>query len=263
MVENFSQRFGYRAAEPEITIREDAPENLRFAVAQIAVDVGMSPDGIRSVACRVLFVAPDRNNWSNYPNIWSEVQNLLEQCEWFKVYDIAEALYLSLHPHSDQAEKFRSELNRCFRENGIGWELTTDDGIVFRGNEAFSATTVEASSVLFATGKSKAANEIHEAIKDISRRPSPDITGAMQHALAAVECTARDVLDEPNRTLGELVKRLDLPKPLDIAVEKLWGFASDKARHVREGDVIDDLQAELVVSVACAVCIFLAKRTST
>lgn len=40
----------------------------------------------------------------------------------------------------------------------------------------------------------------------------------------------------------------------------LWGYASDRARHVREGDVIDTTEAELLVSVASAVCTFLASR---
>jgi hypothetical protein len=60
--------------------------------------------------------------------------------------------------------------------------------------------------------------------------------------------------------LGALVPKLDLPKPLDVAVEKLWGFASDRARHLREGKNVSADEAELVVSVACAVCAFLAKR---
>jgi hypothetical protein len=258
MSTRFSQRHGYRGTEPEITIREDAPENLRFAVAQIAVDAGMHPSDIRQVVCRVLFVAPDRDNWSEYPNIWGEVQNLLIQCDWFKVYDIAEALYQTLHPHTDRAEAFQAELNRCFRENGIGWELT-ENGIMYRGDQAFAVTTSKAVEVLTESRRSRAASEIREALKDISRRPTPDITGAIQHAAAALECTARDVLNEPKLTLGDLVKRLNLPKPLDTATEKLWGFASDKARHM-EGEQIDDAQVELVVSVACAVCIFLSKR---
>jgi hypothetical protein len=70
----------------------------------------------------------------------------------------------------------------------------------------------------------------------------------------------RDVVGDSKGTLGILLPKLDLPKPLDAAVDKLWGFASDKARHVREGDQLDNLQAELVVSVACSICIFLAKR---
>lgn len=259
MSRNFSQRHGYGTADAEITVREDAPDDLRYAVAEIATAAGMRPSSIRSIACRVLFTAPNRNNWSDYPNIWEEVLGLLESCEWFKVYDIAEALWRALEHDPDRQQLFQDELNRLFREKGIGWELKDPDGIVFRGSEAFGAATSEAAQVLKETGRATAAAEIHEALRDISRRPNPDRTGAIQHAIAALECTARDVTSDPNATLGSLVPKLGLPKPLDVAVEKLWGFASDRARHLREGKNVSDDEAELVVSVACAVCAFLAK----
>jgi hypothetical protein len=258
----FSERHGYELAEPEITVREDAPETLRFAIAQIAVDAGMSPSAIRNVTCSVLFTRPDPSNWSEYPNIWEEVLDLLQQCAWFQVYDIAEAIYRALQPNSAPAETFKTALNRFFRMNGIGWELTYD-GIIFRGDPAFSMVTRQASELLFQSGRPNAANEIREALRDASRRPTPDLTGAIQHVMAALESTARDVLRQPNATLGALIPLLDLPKPLDQAVDKLWGFASDKARHMREGNKVDDVQVELIVSTACAVCIFLAKRAVT
>ena len=116
--------------------------------------------------------------------------------------------------------------------------------------------------MLQGSGRTTAANEIHEALRDISRRPVPDRTGAIQHAIAALECTARDITGEPNATLGALVPKLDLPSPLDTAVNKLWGFASDRARHLREGKSADGAEAELVVSIACAVCTFLAKPST-
>ena len=78
--------------------------------------------------------------------------------------------------------------------------------------------------------------------------------------MAALECTARDVTGETNATLGSILPDLELPKPLDTAVQKLWGFASERARHLREGQNVDALEAELVVSVACAVSLFLVKR---
>lgn len=262
MSRHFSQRHGYGLADAEITVREDAPEDLRYAVAEIASAAGMRPSSIRTIACRVLLTAPNRNNWSDYPNIWEEVLGLLESCEWFKVYDIAEALWRALEHDSDRQQMFQDELNRLFREKGIGWELKDPDGIVFRGGETFAAATSEAAQVLQDSGRGTAATEIHEALRDISRRPVPDRTGAIQHAIAALECTARDVTGEPNVTLGALLPKLDLPKPLDTAVDKLWGFASDRARHVREGKTAGDNEAELVVSIACAVCAFLAKRKS-
>jgi hypothetical protein len=245
MSQNFSDRYGFKPAEPEITIREDAPDDLRFAVAQIAVNAGMRPSQIRDVVCTVLFVAPDRNNWSDYPNIWDEVQWLLEKCDWFKV---------------QEADQFRDELNRFFREKGIGWELKDHEGIVFRGSAPFTAATANAVEALEATGRTNAATEVREALRDISRRPEPDRTGAIQHSIAALECVARDIANEPRLTLGRLVPRLGLPRPLDEAVEKLWGFASDRARHIREGQQLTDDEAELVVSVACAVSIFLVHR---
>jgi hypothetical protein len=258
MSQNFSDRYGFKPAEPEITIREDAPDDLRFAVAQIAVNAGMRPSQIRDVVCTVLFVAPDRNNWSDYPNIWDEVQWLLEKCDWFKVYDIAERLHRNLH--YQEADQFRDELNRFFREKGIGWELKDHEGIVFRGSAPFTAATANAVEALEATGRTNAATEVREALRDISRRPEPDRTGAIQHSIAALECVARDIANEPRLTLGRLVPRLGLPRPLDEAVEKLWGFASDRARHIREGQQLTDDEAELVVSVACAVSIFLVRR---
>ena len=33
----------------------------------------MSPSPMRDLICQVLLVKPDTNNWSEYPNIWNEV----------------------------------------------------------------------------------------------------------------------------------------------------------------------------------------------
>jgi hypothetical protein len=256
----FSRRHGFAPIEPPITIREDAPDALRSALLDLAVEVGLRPKVLRDVVCRVLFVAPDPRNWSEYPNIWQEVQDLVQQAEWYKVYDIAEALYDKLAQSVAFAEKFKDELNLIFRENGIGWDLTEDDGITFRGGPTFSAATAEAVEVLTATGRDTAASEVREALHDISRRPNPDVSGAIQHVIAALECTARDVLNDSKPTLGKLLPRLDLPKPLDTAMQQLWGYASNNARHVNEGGTIDDAEAELLVSIACAVCVYLAHR---
>jgi hypothetical protein len=262
MTRHFSTRHGYGAEDAKITVREDAPDDLRYAVAEIARTAGMRPKQIRTIVCRVLLVAPDPNNWSEYPNIWDETLRLLADCEWFKVYDIADALWRSLECETDNQQLYLDELNRCFREKGIGWELKDPEGIVFRGGETFVATTGEAAQLLRDAGSETAANEIHEAMRDISRRPTPDRTGAIQHAIAALECTAREIAGDPNATLGLLIPKLGLPRPLDTATEKLWGFASNHARHLHEGGSPGEDEAELVVSVSCAVCAFLIKRAA-
>jgi len=55
-------------------------------------------------------------------------------------------------------------------------------------------------------------DELHEALDDLSRRPEPDLTGAIQHAMAALECVASDTYGNPKATLGDIIKRYpDLP----------------------------------------------------
>lgn len=261
----FSTRHGYAAPDREITIREDAPEDLRFAVPQIARDLGIWPSDMRDIVCQVLLVAPDRGNWSEYPNIWGEVNNLLSNCEWYRVYDIAEKFYsaLSLSDPGNAAE-YEARLNDYFRERGIGWQMQSG-AIVVRGSEPFEAATQHAARTLWEDGKRTAANEIHEALQDLSRRPQADISGAIQHAMAALECTAREVAGGSNDTLGSLLKQraaaIGIRPPLDDALSKLWGYSSVEGRHLREGRDPRFEEAELVVSVAAAVSVYLSRKS--
>lgn len=263
MPQRFSDRHGYRPTAKQITVREDAPDDLRGAITMIAEGVGMQPHAMRQVICQVLLKQPDPDNWSAYPNVWNEVISLVDDAPWYKVYDIAEALYADLavkRPWEPQpADEFEIRLNDFLVENGIGWELR-DGQIVHRGSDVFAKSTHEVPQRLDETGLQRAANEMREALRDISRRPEPDITGAIQHAMAALEATAREATGQSNPTLGKLVSLLDLPAPLDQAVRKLWGFASDRARHIREEQVVGYAETELVVTVAGSLCAFLASR---
>ena len=176
----------------------------------------------------------------------------MKGARWYKVYDIAEALYAKLAGSgpwdSRPADEFERRLNAFFIENGIGWELR-DGQISHRGSEAFAKSTHEVPDRLEVSGFRRAANEMREALRDISRRPEPDITGAIQHAMAALEATAREVTGQPNPTLGKLVPSLALPAPLDQAVHKLWGYASDRGRHIREQQSVGHAETELIVAV--------------
>ena len=260
----FSRRLGYRAEEAEITIREDAPEGLRFSVLQIACELGMRPSTIRDVMCRVLLTAPNPGNWGEYPNIWDEVNLHVQSCDWFKVYDVAEAIHQALSQRdSDTADQYEERLNDHFRERGIGWQMQSGE-IVIRGSESFSAVTEEAGQVLADDNRPTAAREIHEAIEDLSRRPDPDISGAIQHAMAAMECVAREVTGQGNLTLGAIISQhaaaMGIFPPLDQALRKLWGYASQEGRHLQEGQDPRFEEAELVVSVAASVCVYLSKK---
>ena len=258
MIDTFSSRYGFHSDNPEISVRHEAPESLRGAILMIAERVGMKPKQLRRVLCDLLLLRPDPQNWTDYPNVWEEVTSLIDECAWHKVYDIVEALYAHLVSGLGNHQDFEDLLNQFFLENGIGWKMT-GGLILFRG-EGMSIPAEEAAKTLSDTRRVTAASEMREAHLDISRRPQPDVTGAIHHAMAALEATARDLSGESNATLGQLVTGLNLPQPLDGAIAKLWGFASNNARHVKEGQDVDTVDAELVVGVATAVCTFLANR---
>ena len=93
MGERFSTRRGFVPENAEITVREDAPDDLRYAVVEIAYGLERSPSWLRDIVCRVLRARPDRNNWSEFPNVDDEVRNQIDSCEWFRVYDIIEAIH--------------------------------------------------------------------------------------------------------------------------------------------------------------------------
>jgi hypothetical protein len=262
--EPFSRRYGHRPEDPEISIRDDAPAEVRGAVLQIAKgELDLSPSFLRDVLCTILRKLPDSSNWSA-PNIWEEVQRLLEGCPWYKVYDFVEALYCQLleaSRDSELAERWEELINEYFIEAGVGWRL--EGGLLeSRGPESFEAAVDTARSSLEESGLTTARKEIHESLRDLSRRPDPDLTGAVYHAMAALECTAREVVGDERATLGEVLKRYPglFPKPLDDALSKMWGYASERGRHLREGGTPSRAEAELIVGVAASACNYLASK---
>ena len=262
--ETFSRRYGHGHEEHEISIRDDAPEEVRAAVLKIAEgDLGLGPSLLRDILCTVLKKLPDSSNWSVYPNIWEECQELILGCPWYKVYDFVEALCRKLENSEgpELAHRWESLINEYFLEVGVGWRLV--GGLLeSRGQEAFEAAVDTARSSLDQSQLPTACQEIHEALRDLSRRPEPDLTGAVQHAMAALECTAREAVGDKRATLGEILKRYPnvFPKPLDDALSKMWGYASEMARHLQEGRTPSRAETELIVGVAASACNYLASR---
>ena len=256
--ERFSKRFGYSTQEKEIAIREDAPQGLREFIIQILYEYGYQPSQLRQTICRTLRQAPDKNNWSEYPNIDYEVRYLIENCEWFQVYDVIEAFYSKI----EEKQAFADEINDYFKTNGIGWKLENGQ-IIFRGDEIFETNLQKAEKTLDLAVLQTAKNEIKEAIKDISKRPNPDITGAVQHSIACLECVVREVTGDKKLTLGELIKknREIVPAPLDIVIEKMWGFSSEQGRHLQEGKEPAFDEVELLVGLSASISTYLARKS--
>lgn len=261
----FSERHGFAQPETEITVREDAPYEMRGVVIDIAYEAGLTPHSIRSLICRLLRVREDPSNWSAFPNVDGEVRDHLDSCHWYEVYDVIEALYRDLLEGRNSGREdrdpvlFERELNSYFRRRGIGWQLS-DGRVQVRGPNAFEDAVSDAYTALESSARPTASKELHEALRDMSARPTPDLTGAVQHGMAALECVARDVTGEPKATLGAILSRHTslVPPPLDQALDKLWGYASEQGRHLREGRTPGFAEVQLIVHVSAAVCRYLA-----
>jgi hypothetical protein len=265
VMQRFSQRLGHAHADTEIRYRNDAPAELREALPQIAVEVGLGPSELRAVVCGVLRKRENPQNWSDYPNVWNEVNELVDEAPWYQVYDVAEAIYEYLRERqhraaasADKAGEFEAELNATFHEYGIGWQMDRGE-LKARGAEAYQAVVEGAIDALADQARTTASGELLEAQRDLSRRPEPDITGAIQHAVAALECVAREYTGDRKATLGKLLNDYpDLfPKPIRDAVEKVWGYASELGRHLREGREPGFREAQLAVGMASVAANYL------
>lgn len=256
----FSKRQAlFSIKEKEITVREDVPEGLRGFIKMAYYDLGKKPSDLRSITSRVLKIPSDNNNWSEFQNIHYEVGQHLENCEWYLVYDIIETIIQKLNPQ--EKTTFTDEINEYFIANGIGWKIV--NGLIeIRGDEIFETAVKTVVSTLEVAKLSTARTEIRGALIDLSRRPTPDITGAIQHSLACSECVTREVTGDTKSTLGDLMKKLPgvIPRPLDQAVTKIWGFTSEQGRHLREGQSPEYLEAELAVEVTSAIATYLGKK---
>ena len=254
---NFTDRMGIEIPESPIIIRNDAPLEFRLYLLQLMLNYE-SLKNIRSYVCFITKDAEDPNNWGENEYMKNEVQTILENCAWYRIYDIIEYFYLKLKRNKVDFEK---DVNAYFKEKGIGWQL--NNGIIqIRGQEAFEHKIKEAVKVLGEAKLSTSLNEIHEALKDLSKRPIADITGSVQHSVAALECLCREVVGNKKDTLGKLIKDHSeiVPKPLDKVVSEVFGYASEQGRHLREGGAPNYEEAELVVHLCATLCTYLSKK---
>lgn len=255
---NFTDRMGIEIPGSEITIRNDAPITFRNYLFQLMREYEKSLKKIRSYVCFVTKEAEDPNNWGENDFMMEEIRSVLESCPWNRIYDIIEYFYEKLH---DNKADFEKVVNEYFVEKGIGWKLI--NGIIeTRGEEAFEQKIVEAVDVLGEVELATSQNEIHKALKDMSNRPEPDITGSVQHSVAALECLCREITGDKKATLGKLINDNPniVPKPLDNVIRELFGFASEQGRHLREGGAPDYEEAELVVHLCASFCTYLTKK---
>lgn len=262
----FSKKHGYGSQPKEIVVREGVTEYVRHYAIVDVIGGTLSGTTLRDIVCRIARAVPDPNNWSPGP-VRGEIDELVSSCDWWLVYDIIEAIYKHLdktfefEKNSLSASKYAEKVNEMFIAQGIGWKLE-DGEVVSRGADSFEEATVNAVETLAEAKRSTASERLREAFGDLSRRPQPDLAGAITHAAGAFEAVARDVTGDVKKTAGEILKGHKglIPPPLDNIVSQSWGHASNIARHVQEGQVLSHEDVELLVGIFASACTYLSKK---
>lgn len=108
------------------------------------------------------------------------------------------------------------EIAGFFEFAGIGWKMNGGQ-IVSRSIPLSRIRSRDAGEALKIAGRTVAATQLREAMAALSRRPEPNLSGAVFNAMAAFEALARDVTNMPDGKMAHIVKkRHDLfPNPLD------------------------------------------------
>ena len=262
-MEIFSKRLGLRGKAVPVSIRNDAPEEMRRLIIMIAQRVGLSDNEIRATICDTLPPDPETYEWLQQPLDWEDEYWPINDCEWHFVYDIIEGLIRRIAANSklggEYALHFSSKTNEYLLQEGIGWEIR-DGRVIARGSDAFQASIDDAVSDAADASMPDAAGALSSALNALSSRPDPDLTGAISHASAALEAVSNEVAGTNEKSLGKIIELLELPRPLDQAIDKMYGFASQHGRHFKEGRQPTFEDAQLVVHVASAAVTYLLAR---
>jgi hypothetical protein len=255
-MKSFSQRHSHQKPVP-IAVRDSAPEAFRlFLIDTLQHYLHID---YRNDSSEFVFVSLGK-----VPRIsWRAARNEMLGAPWFKIYDLLEGAHARVCvKSSERAENLRTLVNNFFENNGYAYKLSEAGHIEHRGGESFEAAIDRAYVALTEAGLLTAENEIHKALENLSQRPIPDLTGAVQHAMAGLECAAKHLSGESKLELGKITKRYpDLfPPPLGEVVAQLYGFASNNGRHLVEGGAPNFSEAELIVGIAATTAAYLARK---
>jgi hypothetical protein len=263
----FSKRRGYSSPPRKITIREDAPKDLRFALLETTRQIahayqGQYPEtGIRDVVANTLKKWLDPKVW-HYQEAWEQVEHAMYDCDWFRVYDSIESICTYFDKTAPKAAaEFAERINEVFFEQGVGWQLVNRE-IITRGDEAFEDTVKTAVAVLKEDAKPTAAGHLQFALSALSVRPKADTSGAVAHSTSAVECVLGEITGQA-MTLGKYLDKYPalFHPALKKGLDGIYGYASDEgARHGKEGTEPAREEAEFAVAACAAVCTLLARK---
>lgn len=263
MADSFSARYGFgNRSNP---IREDVPESIRVGLREVLAKVGFDrPLLQRRIICQALRVRPDQNNWSEYPNVDQEVDDLVHSLQWFKFYDMCEKLNMleEVRHGSPMLPEyvdilFSDELNKLFAEENVVYRMNANGEIHPQGSPQFEEAIHVAIETLTDPVFQPPLEQFEKALSFRNGLP-PDHPNAVKEAVNSLEAVLQIVADKPGVALPQVLTTSDLGYDGHIVkiMKELYGLgcAVQGGRHAGVGGLIPSgIEADWAIhsSAAC------------
>ena len=201
---------------------------------------------------------PDRENWSDYPNIEDEVVFLLATDPWYKFFDALERIshFLPEEKHSAYYER----MNALFADEHIGYRFESSS-IVRVGTEEFHEVVRVAQHSLLGERFAEPRRQFERAQEFRNMLPA-DWANATKEAANSVEAVLQVIYNRPSATLTNIVNE-DFPAEVPGNIKKLFralygqGSGTVGARHASIGGIEPTgPRAELAIHLAAALHAF-------
>jgi len=203
-----------------------------------------------------------------HPNrAMSHIREFFYSRRWFEVYDFLEYVLLPLaflYPNS--VKGFVTQCNNALDAERSAWRfvgaciapLTTDEEI-----KAVETAMQDAAPI------GSVQTQVERALQLLRQRPEADYRNSVKESIGAVESLACMVANRQKATLGEALVAIErsgsvrMHGALKAAFSKLYGYASDVARHkinvLEEGEVGQAEAQFMLVACSAFVSYLVAK----
>ena len=157
----FSRRQNLRPERP--LIFDDAPVSVRYGLRAVLRGLGYdTPTEQRTVLCDVLRIPEDEDNWTDYPNVNSEVVGLLYEKRWPEFFDALERIPGFIGEW--RAAEYYEAMNRLLIEERVGYRF--ESGSLIRvGTDEFHAAVATARHALAAPKFEEARRQFERGLE--------------------------------------------------------------------------------------------------
>lgn len=283
MTERILPPFSARHRGAHAQIDNECPESTRIGLLHIvlkAIKLDYVEDS-RTVIQELERIARVK------PDPYSDIDGLLMQLAWDKVFDFCERFFNHLaqdhkefDPEAEQlvlitakseAQQYiAGELQRLFLEENLAFEFS--DGIVRRRGRRNTADQISRAEVVLGDPRlAKALVHFNKALRYFRNVSQPDHENVVKEAVCAVEAAGR-ALFPGSATLGEVIKSItgnssgQLPKTIAQTFHGLYGFRSggDGVGHGgSEGGAVTKELAEYSLAIAASQIVLLVDLALT